>query len=282
MKHFLFCLLAFLLIGCSQSNSIKLRDHFDSEIDSILYDYRIFYSQENLRRHYSDSAECVLDSILKNKFYYVLVLYQWDSKSRMTIWGCHYQHYALSDAPVFFYEENKDTVLIYQSTRDVPDTIYSKLFKQKNLHNGNEFYCPYMVNCEPFCKEYEYDGTRWILVDAGRDIGKWYAAELKEKFEDYTFRFDSLIYMITQEPRNPDINSHIFNLILDNSSYFVEMLHEHPEIKKRVLLEVSHPKSDSIDIEGCIGRLEHVYSKLDEEKELIDILKKVHSRSSEK
>jgi len=281
MKHFLFCLLALLLIGCSQSNSIKLRDHFDSEIDSILYDYRIFYSQENLHDDF-DSAECVLDSILKKKFYYEFVFYQWDSKIRMTLWGCHYRHYAFFDTPVYFFGDDQDTVLIYKTTRGVSDSIYTNLFKQKDLHNGNEFRYPYVANWEPFCKEYEYDGTRWILVDAGRDIGKWCKAAIKERFEDYTLQFDSLIYMIKQESRNPGINSHIFNLILDDAGYFVEMLHEHPEIKKRVLLEVSRPKSDSIDIEECIGRLEHVYSKLDEEKELIDILKKVHSRSSGK
>ena len=282
MKHFLFCLLALLMTGCSQSGSIKLRDHFDTEIDSILYDYRIFYSQENLRRYYQDSADYVLDSILKNKFYFIIALYQWESKNRMCVWGRHTKYYTMAGNPILFYGDKLDTVLVYQTTRDVPDSIYKNLFGQKNTYDGKNFNCSYVVMGKPFRKEYEYDGTRWTLVDAGLDIGKWYAAELKEQFEDYSLRFDSLIYMIKQEPRNPGINSHIFNLLLDNSRYFVKLLHEHPEIKKRVLSEVSRPMSDSIDIEECVGRLEHVYSKLDEEKELIDILKKVHSRSSGK
>lgn len=276
MKYLVFFFFVTLMIGCSQNSSIKQRTHFDSELDSILYDYRVYYSLENIRRYPSDSVEYASDAVLNNKFYFIIALYQWESKSRMCVWGQHTEYYTLDGQPDFWYGDNLDTVLVYRTTHNEPDSLYANLFGHKNTYNGDSFHCSYVVLGKPFRKEYEFDGTHWILVDKGRDIGKWYQAELKEKFENYNHEFDSLKYLIEQQPNNPSINSYIFYLLLKNTGFFVQALHEHPEIKKRVLLEVSNPKCDSIDIKSCIRRLENAFSRVKEEKELIDALKVLH------
>lgn len=236
MKYIrLFCL--FLLFGCSKNNSIVEDSQIDCQLDSILTNYKNAYIEEEIRRNPWTGDD---EEFLPQTFYYTIMLYQWDNRNRMAVWGSDCSPCAFQELLIYYAPLGNDSIFICQSTKCFPDSIMSQLFSGFDLKSGQDYDLP-MMCFDLTEKIYEYENSQWVLL-GNKSEGDWYKAKKKEQFNDYSIRFDSIVNVISKQNNASGINSAVNELFWSEPYYFEQIIHSYPEVETKLINELVNPE----------------------------------------